>query len=104
MGLRRILRMAFLGFATAALALFMLPWAAPSAQAFTLENLGAGSTDGSARYADPGQQVKNLGRGTIQFGEGGPIIGPQAPAFGGFMGSGLVAPPEPYARPPGNGD
>ena len=70
-----------------------------------MENLSAGSSDGSSRYADPSGQVKN---GMMPFGQNGPMVqfgagstGPgsvyspfnRAP-FAGFAPS--QPPPEPY--------
>ena len=104
------LRLTRLHFA-AALAIAALT--SPSARAFTMENL---SVDPGSRFADPDNQVKNFGQGTqgmqpfgqngpiVQFGGGQSPIGPMGP-FGRFQSNGFNnPPPDPYARPLGNGD
>lgn len=106
-----MLRLTQLHFAAGLLAITAVAIAAPSAQAFTMENLSGGS-DGS-RYADPDDQVKNFGggsQGMQPFGQNGPIVhfgaqqGPMTP-FGRFQGNGYNnPPPDPYSRPLGNGD
>jgi hypothetical protein len=99
------LRMTQLGFA-AALAMGALSLA-QSAQAFTMETIG-GNSDGSSRFADPDDQVKNFGQGSGMhlFGPGGPTMqfgaqqgglspfgfrGPMTPGFASPQ-----APPDPY--------
>ena len=83
-------------------------WAIPSARAFTMENLSSGGN--TTRFAEPDGPANNLGRGAQPFGPGGPFVqfgarqGQLAP-FGRWPGSGYnYPPPEPYARPLGNGD
>jgi hypothetical protein len=107
------LRLTRLHFAAAVLAIAVVSLTGPSARAFTMENLSA---DPGSRFADPDDRVKNLGQGTQSmqpFGQNGPIvqfggsqgpIGPMGP-FGRFQGNGFNnPPPDPYARPLGNGD
>ena len=84
-------------------------WLASSpACAFSQENLRSGEV-GNPAFADPGDQVKNFGTGARPFGPNGPIVqfgahrGPLNP-FGRFQGNNYNPPPEPYARPLGNGD
>ena len=83
-------------------------WAIPSARAFTMENLSTGGN--TTRFAEPDGPANNFGRGAQPFGPGGPLVqfgarqGQLAP-FGRWPGSGYNStPPEPYARPLGNGD
>jgi hypothetical protein len=83
-------------------------WAIPSARAFTMENLSTGGN--TTRFAEPDGPTNNFGRGAQPFGPGGPWVqfgarqGQLAP-FGRSPGSGYNStPPEPYARPLGNGD
>src|SRR5215467_12073275 len=83
-------------------------WAVPSARAFTMENLSTGGN--TTRFAEPHDPANNFGRGAQLFGPGGPLVqfgarqGQLAP-FGRSPGSGYNStPPEPYARPLGNGD
>jgi hypothetical protein len=82
---------------------------APSAWAFSTENLNT-SQNGDSRFADPDDQVKNFGHGSQPFGPSGPTL-----QFGGGSAYGGSAygrpafaptptPPQPYARPLGNGD
>jgi hypothetical protein len=99
-------RLAQLGFA-AALAMGALSLAGSSAHAFTMETIG-GSSDGSSRFADPDDQVKNFGQGpgAHLFGPGGPTMqfgaqqgglspfGPRGPMTPGFASP--QAPPDPY--------
>jgi hypothetical protein len=78
--------------------------AASSARAFTTENLNTGQ-NGNSRFADPDDQVKNFGQGSQPFGSNGPTM---------HFGAGSVysrpgfaptpTPPQPYAKPLGNGD
>jgi hypothetical protein len=85
--------------AAAVLVLGALAFAAPSARAFTMENLSAGS-DGS-RFADQEGQARSgmtpFGQNgpTVQFGAGtaGSSYSPFRP-FSGFVPS--QPPPEPY--------
>ena len=99
----------------AALALFVMAvsyavtaWAVPSARAFTMENLSTGGN--TTRFAEPDGPANSFSRGARPFGPGGPMVqfgarqGQLAP-FSRYPGSGFnSAPPEPYARPLGNGD
>lgn len=102
------LRSTHLHVAAVAVAVATISLAWTPARAFTLETVSP-SASGS-NFADPDDQVKNFGRG-YQFGSGGPVLQfgaqPQQP-FGRFgPGAGFAptpTPPEPYARPPGNGD
>ncbi len=83
---------------------------AASAQAFTQENLSTGGVGNSA-FADPDDQVKNFGHGAQPFGPNGPVVqfgahqGTLTP-FGRIQGSGFnnAPAPDPYSRPPGNGN
>jgi hypothetical protein len=59
--------------AATALALAAVAWAASSAHAFTIETLGNGG-DGSSRFADPNERVKNFGLGSQPFGSNGPTV------------------------------
>ena len=83
-------------------------WAVPSARAFTMENLSTGGN--TTRFAEPDGQTNNIGRGAQPFGPGGPMVQfgarqGQLTPFSRSTGSGYNAtPPEPYARPLGNGD
>lgn len=101
------LRSTLLYSATLALAIATLSLAGPSAQAFTFENQGGSNADGSSRFADPDNQVKNFGNG-MQLGQGGPFLqfGAQSQqGFGRFNSFGSTpTPPDPYSRPLGNGD
>jgi hypothetical protein len=84
-------------------------WAIPSARAFTMENLSTGGN--TTRFAEPDGSANTSGRGAQLFGPGGPMVqfgarqGQLVP-FGRAPGAGYnnSAPPEPYARPLGNGD
>ena len=95
--------------ATLALSAGLAAWLASSpACAFSQENLRGGA-DNSA-FTDPHNQVKNFGSGAHLFGSNGPVVqfgaqrGPLTP-FGRFQGNNYNnPPPEPYARPLGNGD
>jgi hypothetical protein len=99
------LRSAQLGFVAAALAIGALWLAGSSARAFTMETLG-GNSDGSSRFADPDDQVKNFGSGTQPFGPGGPTMqfgvqqgGPSPLLRGPMMQPGFASPqtpPDPY--------
>jgi hypothetical protein len=79
-----------------------LALAAPSAWAFSTETLNAGQ-NGNSRFADPDDQVKNFGQ--RPFGANGPMF-----QFGGGSVYGrpgfapTPTPPQPYAKPLGNGD
>jgi hypothetical protein len=100
--------------AAVALAITALSLAGSSARAFTFES--GSNADGSARFADPDDQVNSFGGSgsgvqiggqngpTLQFGSqqmvpGLPMIG------GGSMGfAPTPQPPDPYGRPPGFGN
>src|ERR1700756_3236456 len=76
--------------------------------AFSQENLRGGGANSA--FTDPDYQVKNFGSGAHPFGPNGPVVqfgahrGPLTP-FGRFQGNNYnTPPPEPYARPLGNGD
>jgi hypothetical protein len=105
------LRLTRVHFAAAALAVAAITLSGPAARAFTQENLSVGG-DGSSKFADPDDQVKNLGQGAHLFGQNGPVVqfgaqqGTLAPYhFNGFNGfNSGPTPPDPYARPLGNGD
>jgi hypothetical protein len=105
------LRLTQLHFAAMALAIAAVALSGPSARAFTQENLNATNADGSSRFADPDDQVKNFGQGAHLFGENGPTLqfgtqsGPMTPfnRWGPGFNSGPT-PPDPYARPLGNGN
>jgi hypothetical protein len=99
----------------AALALFVMAvayavtaWAVPCARAFTMENLSTGGN--TTRFAEPDGPANNFGRGAQPFGPGGPMVQfgarqGQLTPFSRSPGSGYNStPPEPYARPLGNGD
>ena len=87
----------------------------PAAHAFTQENLTI-SGDGTSRFADPDDQVKNFGQGAHPFGQNGPVVqfgagsnsaGPTINPMArpnGFNGMNSGPPPLPYSRPLGNGD
>jgi hypothetical protein len=109
-----MLRSTQLHFAAIVLAIAAVSMTSPAARAFTQENLNVNGSGGS-RFADPDDQVKNFGQGVQPFGSGGPVVqfggqdqGQSFPSyspyhgFRGGMNSG--PPPEPYARPLGNGD
>jgi len=104
-----------LRFAAVALAFATVSLAGPPARAFTMETLGATNPDGSAKFADPDDQVKNFGGGTQPFGPNGPTMqfgGGQGPLggfrgapFGAFQGGANAIPPDPYGpRALGNND
>ncbi len=105
------LRLTQLHFTAMALAIATVALSGASAWAFTQENLNTTNADGSSRFADPDDQVKNYGQGAHLFGENGPTVqfggqqGPISPfnRFGPGFNSGPT-PPDPYARPLGNGD
>jgi len=98
-------------YVAAALAIAAVTLRGPAAQAFTQENLSVGG-DGSSRFADPDDQVKNFGQGARPFGQNGPVVqfgagsGTLTPYhFNGFNGfNSGPTPPDPYARPLGNGN
>jgi hypothetical protein len=98
-----------LRFAAAALAMVGLALTAPAAWAFSQENLSVNG-NGTSRFADPDDQVKNFGQGSQPFGPNGPTLqfgagpGPQNYAHPGYGFAPTPQPPQPYARPPGNGD
>jgi hypothetical protein len=83
-------------------------WAIPSARAFTMESLSTGGN--TTRFAEPDGPANNFGRGAQPFGPGGPMVQfgarqGQLTPFSRSPGSGYNStPPEPYARPLGNGD
>ena len=86
---------------TAALAIAAVTLTAPSAFAFSTENLTV-NQNGNSRFADPDSQVKN---GQNALGPNGPIVhfGPSSSSrFGGSNSN--YPPPSPYAMPPGNGN
>jgi hypothetical protein len=73
-----------------------------SARAFTFETLGGGNSDGSSRFADPDDQVKNLGPRTQPFGQNGPSLQFGAGSstlhpYGG-LGRPDAPPPMPYTN------
>jgi hypothetical protein len=91
-----------------ALAIVAIVPAAPSAWAFSTENINA-NQNGNSRFADPDDQVKN---GQTPFGPNGPTVhfgtssnnsgaSPFSSRFGGNANS---PPPNPYAMPPGQGN
>ena len=82
-------------------------WAVSSARAFTMENLSTGGN--TTRFAEPDGPANNFGRGAQPFGPGGPMVQfgarqGQLTPFSRSPGSYNSTPPEPYARPLGNGD
>jgi hypothetical protein len=96
-------------FALALLALATVSLAAASAWAFSQQNLGGGG-DGNSTFADPDERVNNFGKGTHLFGPNGPTVqfgaqqGQPTP-FNRFQSNGYNStPPDPYSRPPGNGN
>ena len=100
------LRLTHLHVAAVALAIGAVSMAGTSARAFTMENMNA--SGGGSNFADPDDQVKNLGPAYKFSGPGGPTVQfgtqPQQP-LGRFQGFAPASPPPlPYARPPGNGD
>jgi len=103
------LRFAAVALFAAAVAFTASSVAVPSARAFTMENL---STNGgnTTRFAEPDGPANNFGRGAQPFGPGGPMVQfgarqGQLTPFSRSPGSGYNStPPEPYARPLGNGD
>jgi hypothetical protein len=106
-----MLRWTQLPFAALALGIAAVALTAPPARAFTQENLNA--NQGGSRFADPDDQVKNFGQGGTQLlGPNGPTVqfgaqpGPgQYSPFNRFQGNGFNnPPPDPYARPLGNGN
>lgn len=79
---------------------------APSAWAFSTENLNT-SQNGNSRFADPDDQVKNFGQGSQPFGSNGPTLQFGGGSVYGRPGLGFAptpTPPQPYAKPLGNGD
>ena len=91
-----------------AMAVYYAVSAWSSAQAFTMENLSTGGN--TTRFAAPDGPANNFGRGAQPFGPGGPMVQfgarqGQLTPFSRSPGSGYNStPPEPYARPLGNGD
>ena len=83
-------------------------WAVPSAQAFTMENLSTGGN--TTRFAEPDGPANNFGQGARPSGPDGPMVQfgarqGQLTSISRSQGSGYNStPPEPYARPLGNGD
>jgi len=89
------LHLTLLRFAAVALAIAAASLAGPPARAFTMETLGATNPDGSAKFADPDDQVKNFGGGTQPFGPNGPTMqfgGGQSSPFSHFPGAGFGPP------------
>ena len=85
----------------AAVAIFGLVLSAPSAFAFSTENLNV-NQNGNSRFADPDGQVKN---GQTTLGPGGPSLHFGSSPYSRFQGgSNSNPPPSPYAMPPGNGN
>ena len=102
------LRCAAVALFTMAVAYAVSAWTISSARAFTMENLSTGGN--TTRFAEPDGPANNSGRGAQLFGPGGPMVqfgarqGQLAP-IGRSPGAGYNStPPEPYARPLGNGD
>lgn len=99
------LRLTQLHFAAVAMAIAAVSLSGASARAFTMENLGTTNADGSSRYADPDDQVKNFGQGAQPFGQNGPLVQFGAGPYTRYPGSlNSSPPPQPYAQPLGNGD
>jgi len=92
--------------AAAALAIAAVTLSAPSAFAFTTENLSA-DQNANSRFADPDSQVKN---GQSVFGPNGPSLhfgtSPGLSPYSSRLGGSNLnnPPPNPYAMPPGNGN
>ena len=108
------LRLALVGLAAVTLTVAGISIAPRPAHAFTFES--GTNADGSAKFADPDDQVNNLGSsglhiggGTVQSGAGqtSPTM-PMSPfnhfQGAGFQGNGNAVPPQPYAMPLGNGN
>jgi hypothetical protein len=98
-----------LRFAAAVLAIAAISSAGSPARAFTFQSIGGTNAGGSAKLADPDDQVKSPGKGGVSlFGSNGPTVefnAGQGP-IGRFQGlpSG-PPPPQPYgARSMGNND
>jgi hypothetical protein len=106
-----MLRLTQLHLAVVAAAIAAVSLSVASARAFTMENLSA-NPGGNSRFSDPDDQVQSPGRGMQPFGPGGPTVqfggGQGAAPLGHYPGAGFAAPssppPDPYARPLGNGD
>jgi hypothetical protein len=61
--------------AAVALVFATVPLAGHGARAFTINTESATNADGTARYADPDDEVNNFGRNGFQFGQsGGPSV------------------------------
>jgi hypothetical protein len=104
------LRLTHVHVAAVAMAVATVSLAWTPARAFTVETVSPSAN--GANFADPDDQVKNFGHG-YQFGSGGPVVQfgaqPQQPFGLGRFGPGAgfaptPTPPDPYSRPPGNGD
>ena len=59
-------------FAAVALVFATVPLTGHAARAFTIDSQSATNSDGSARFADPDEEVQNFGRG--MFGQSGPLV------------------------------
>jgi hypothetical protein len=95
------LRSTQLGFAALVLAMATVPLAGAPARAFTIETQSATNPDGSARFADPDDQVKNFSNGpsglSFQVGPGqGLGLGSRFSPMSGFQGGANAVPPDPY--------
>lgn len=95
------LRLMHLRFAAATVAFAAVSLAGPAAWAFSTDSQGSSNSGGSARFADPDDQIQNLfGGGGQQSGQGGPSVqfGVQRPG-GAVQGSpgGLFQPSGPQS-------
>jgi hypothetical protein len=74
-------------FAAVALAFAAVPLPGHGAQAFTINTESATNADGTARFADPDEEVNNFGRnGFSLFGQSGPSVQFGAPGGQGAFG------------------
>jgi hypothetical protein len=68
------LGLAHIRLAAVALVFAAVPLTGHSARAFTINNESATNADGTARFADPDEEVNNFGRNGFLFGQSGPSL------------------------------
>jgi hypothetical protein len=93
-------RFAAVAFFAVIAAFAVVAWTAPSARAFTMENLSTGGN--TTRFADPDGGVKNFGQGSQPFGPNGPTVqfgGGAGPGSGTYQGPYRSFGPRPYVSP-----
>jgi hypothetical protein len=60
--------------AAVALVFATIPLSGQGARAFTINTESATNADGSARFADPDEEIQSFGRGGSLFGQSGPSV------------------------------